>query len=229
MTRYELILRVEHDCPYTTFSQSIPGAVTMHWCSNDRDVLEISTPAETSKEKLQYEIERLVHSLHARMLRTVEVSSNLRIVVYHHKFSSMRQNINGIIESSNCVEIQPTTYRDGGEWYRIISFNDEDVRSLYDGLSKVAKVKTVSQDVLPDSSIKGSVMIPRSSILGKLTKKQQNALRSAIDLGYFDIPPRTSTETMAEKYGVARTTFEEHLRKAEEKILKSLLPYLEMR
>lgn len=228
MTRYELILRIEHDCPYTLFSQTIPGAVTMHWCSTDRDVLEIATPIETKKEKLESEIDHLVNRLHAKIIRRVEVNPDLHIIVYHHRFSSMKQNINEIIENSNCVEIQPTTYRDGSEWYRIVAFSDVDVRSLHEALSKIASVKTISQDSLPDSSIRGSVMIPSSTLIGKLTKKQQDALRSSIALGYFDIPSRTSTEIMAERYGVARTTFEEHLRKAEEKILKSLLPYLEM-
>ena len=228
MTRYELTLRIEHDCPYTKFSQKIPKAVTTHWCSNDKDVLEISTPSEVTPEQLEMEVALLVRRLGAKIIRNIAISSNLRIIVYRHRFSSMKQNVNEVIERCNCVEIQPTTYREVSEWYRIVGFSDVDVRALHEILSKFATVKTISQDVHPDSSIKNSVMIPSSSLLGKLTKKQQNALRSAVALGYFDIPPRTGTESMAEKYGVARTTFEEHLRKAEEKILKSLLPYLEM-
>jgi predicted DNA binding protein len=228
MVRYELTLRLEHDCPYTKFSESIPKAVTMHWCNNDKDVLEISTPPEITQENLERRIGKLVRDLNAKIVRNVAINSNLQIMVYLHRSSSMKQNVNAIIERCNCVEIQPTIYRDGSEWYRIIAFSDADVHALYDILSKFAKVRTVAQDVRPDSSIKSLVMIPSSALLGKLTKKQQNALRSALALGYFDIPPRTSTEFMAEQYGVARTTFEEHLRKAEEKILKSLLPYLEM-
>jgi predicted DNA binding protein len=228
MTRYELVLRVEHDCPYTNFSKGIPRAVTTHWCSNDKDVLEISTPPEINQEHLDREVTKLVDGLGAKVIREVTINQNLRIIVYNHRFSSMKQNVNEIIERCNSVEIQPTTYRDGSEWYRVVAFSDVDVRALYEILAKFANVKTISQAVFPDSSIKSSIMISSSSLLGKLTKKQQNALTSAIALGYFDIPPRTSTESMAEKYGVARTTFEEHLRKAEEKILKSLLPYLEM-
>jgi predicted DNA binding protein len=228
LVRYELALRLEHDCPYTKFSQSMPKAVTMHWCNNDKDVLEISTPSEITRENLESRIEKLTKDLSAKIVRNVAISENLRIMVYLHRSSSMKQNVNAIIERCNCIEIQPTVYREGSEWYRIIAFSDADVRELHQILSKFAKVRTVSQSSLPDSSIKSSVMIPSSGVLGNLTKKQQNALRSALTLGYFDIPPRTSTQFMAEQYGVARTTFEEHLRKAEEKILKSLLPYLEM-
>jgi predicted DNA binding protein len=228
MTRYEMTLRVEHDCPYTRFSQNIPNAVTTHWCSNDKDVLEISTPPEVSASQLEKQVAALVSNLGAKIIRNIPINLNRRIIVYNHRFSSMRQNVNEIIERCNCVEIQPTTYREGSEWYRIVAFSDVDVLALYEILSKIANVRTISQDVHPDSSIKSSIMISSTSLLGKLTKKQQNALTSAVAMGYFDIPPRTSTESMAEKYGIARTTFEEHLRKAEEKILKSLLPYLEM-
>ena len=228
MTRYELVLRVEHDCPYTDFSKSLPKAVTTHWCNNDKDVLEISTSSEIKQELLDKQISKLVEGLGAKIIRDVAINPNLRIIVYKHRFSSMKQNVNEVIERCNSVEIQPTTYREGSEWYRVVSFSDVDVHALYDILSGFASVKTISQNVYPDSSIKSSIMISSSSLLGKLTKKQQNALTSAIALGYFDIPPRTSTEAMAQNYGVARTTFEEHLRKAQEKILKSLLPYLEM-
>jgi predicted DNA binding protein len=200
----------------------------MHWCSNAKDVLEISTPSEIIPTRLNKHISELVDRLGAKIKRDISISSNRRIVVYNHNFSSMKQNVNAVIERCNCVEIQPTTYRDGSEWYRVIAFSEIDVMALYEVLTGFASVRTVSQEVHPDASIKDSIMISSSSLLGKLTKKQQNALTSAISLGYFDIPPRTNTESMAEKYGIARTTFEEHLRKAEGKILKSLLPYLEM-
>lgn len=222
------MLRVEHDCPYTRFSQSMPKAVTMHWCSNDKDVIEISRPDDVAPDDFERELDLLVQRLNAKVIRSVSTGPNVRILVYRHRASSMKQNINEVIERCNCVEIQPTTYREGSEWYRVIAFSDVDVRALYEILSGFAKVTTASQEVHPDSSIKKSVMIASSSILGKLTKKQQDALRTALALGYFDIPPRTSTQSMADHYTVARTTFEEHLRKAEEKVLKSLLPYLEM-
>ena len=166
MTRYELTLRVEHDCPYTKFSQKIPKAVTMHWCSNAKDVLEVSTPPEIPPEQLDKEVALLVRRLDAKIIRNIAISSNLRIIVYNHRSSSMRQNVNAAIERCNCIEIQPTTYREGSEWYRIVAFSDVDVRALYEILSTFANVKTTSQDVYPDSSIKSSVMIPSCSLLG---------------------------------------------------------------
>lgn len=200
----------------------------MHWCSYDKDVLEISSPSDIAKQNLEKAQSHLASELHAKVIRKVSVNPNHQIIVYRHKFSSMQENVNAIIERFNCIEIQPTIYKEGAEWYRIVAFSNRDVRSLYAALSKFANVKTVSQDVQDDSSIKRSVFVSSSYLLSKLTEKQRKALRTAITLGYFDIPPRISTKSMAEKYGIARTTFEECVRKAEDKILKALLPYLEM-
>jgi predicted DNA binding protein len=228
MTKYDLTLSVEHNCPYTRFSKSLPDLITMHWCNNDKDVLEISSPGENSQMEIERGLKRLVRDLNAKITRSIPVDSNHKIVVYNHKASSMKENVNAEIERCNCVEVQPTIYRSGSEWYRIIAFDDQDVRALYKALSKFATVRTVSQEAQSDSSIKESLLIPSSALLGRLTKKQTDALRSSIAMGYFDVPARTTTSFIAEKQGIGRTTFEEHVRKAEGKILKSLLPYLEM-
>jgi predicted DNA binding protein len=228
MTRYELELRVEHDCPYTRFSKQLPNAITMHWCNNDKDVLEISTPEDIPEKTIEKELDELEHDLRAQLIRKVVVDPMNRILVYRHKSSSLKENVNAIIEQCNSVEIQPTVYRGGSEWYRIICFNGEDLQTLYSRLASFANVKTVSKEVYPDSSIKNNIMIRSSTLLGKLTRKQEIALRTALALGYFDIPSRTTSEFLAHEIGVSRSTFEEHLRKAEGKILKSVLPYLEM-
>ena len=53
-----------------------------------------------------------------------------------------------------------------------------------------------------------------------LTKKQLEALHRALKDGYFDVPKRTSLLELSEKMKVSKTTFLEHLKKAEKKVLK---------
>lgn len=49
--------------------------------------------------------------------------------------------------------------------------------------------------------------------------RQLEALRLAVDNGYYEQPRGTSIEELATQTTVARATFEEHLRKAENKLI----------
>ena len=57
------------------------------------------------------------------------------------------------------------------------------------------------------------------NILPKLTKKQDKAVYSAINEGYYEYPRKIDVKNLASKAGVSFSTFQEHLRKAENKLI----------
>ncbi|MGH9921025.1 MAG: helix-turn-helix domain-containing protein, partial [Nitrososphaerales archaeon] len=61
------------------------------------------------------------------------------------------------------------------------------------------------------------------------TSRQAQALVFALESGYYQVPKRVTTEEMATKLRIPRTTYEEHLRKAEGKVLRSIAPYISMK
>jgi len=62
--------------------------------------------------------------------------------------------------------------------------------------------------------------ITQSSLLSNLTERQREALNLALREGYFKTPRETNAHLLAEKMGIKHTTFLQHLRRAQEKILK---------
>jgi predicted DNA binding protein len=50
-----------------------------------------------------------------------------------------------------------------------------------------------------------------------------------VENGYYQVPKKVTTEEMASKLRLPRTTYEEHLRKAEGKVLRSMAPYISMK
>jgi predicted DNA binding protein len=61
----------------------------------------------------------------------------------------------------------------------------------------------------------------------ELTDKQYNAFKLASEQGYYEFPRKTNLHKLAELAKISRPTFEEHLRKAEIKLLrfmKELIP-----
>ncbi len=62
-----------------------------------------------------------------------------------------------------------------------------------------------------------------TSPLGSLTEKQRNVLDSAFEQGYYSLPRRTSSQALAKKLGMRSSTLIEHRRKAEYRLLASIL------
>ncbi|MCW3995981.1 MAG: helix-turn-helix domain-containing protein [Candidatus Bathyarchaeota archaeon] len=61
------------------------------------------------------------------------------------------------------------------------------------------------------------------SPLSQLTEKQQIVLLNAYKMGYYDIPRKVGTEEIAKKLGIVDSTLVEHLRKAEQRIIKQII------
>jgi predicted DNA binding protein len=62
-----------------------------------------------------------------------------------------------------------------------------------------------------------------SSLLGLLTGKQRAALSAAFELGYYDIPRKTSSDELAMRLGMSNPAFVAHRRKAEKRLLAEIL------
>jgi len=61
------------------------------------------------------------------------------------------------------------------------------------------------------------------SALSALTVKQRQVLVTAYGLGYYDVPRRISSEDMAKLLKIDKSTMAEHLRKAERRVIKSVV------
>ncbi len=58
--------------------------------------------------------------------------------------------------------------------------------------------------------------------ISKLTERQREVFEAAIDAGYYDIPRKVTQEDLAGEFDVTVSTIDEHLRKAEAKLLSAL-------
>src|SRR2546422_1120801 len=60
--------------------------------------------------------------------------------------------------------------------------------------------------------------------LPKLTEKQARALLAAYEAGYYEFPRNATTEQVSLSLGIARSTFEQHLNRAEHHVVRAMLP-----
>jgi HTH DNA binding domain len=68
-----------------------------------------------------------------------------------------------------------------------------------------------------------SVDAKGESLLSKLTSRQRQMLLTAYALGYYDVPRRISSDDLARHLNVDKSTTVEHLRKAERKLIGSII------
>lgn len=72
------------------------------------------------------------------------------------------------------------------------------------------------------------MLAPVDSLFDDLTDRQLAALRLALDAGYYEQPRGSSIRDLADRTSVSRSTFEEHLRKAENKLVSGAGQFLRL-
>jgi len=191
--------------------------------------MEISYKDLRSFQNVQEDLDLYMKELGTKVVRKELSSSNVQLVVHSCNCDRLPTNVSSLFSKYNCVEMQPCVYRDGWEWYRFLAFSQRDIKALFDELSKVGKAEVVSRVSREGSTVRESVVVSVANLFGGLTRKQLEAIVVALRNDYYRVPKRVTTDEIAERLGVPRTTYEEHLRKAEGKVLRAVAPYLELK
>ncbi|WP_117594359.1 helix-turn-helix domain-containing protein [Haloprofundus halophilus] len=212
MSLYEASIRVEHECPYRKISERHPDLTIREWPLSDCQVLEISSETTPTDELLE-EIGQIGTVLHES-----EDDSGYHVVT-QSCLCSLEESIIDRFEEHNCLYQSPTIYRQGWEHYTVVAFDSEDIRDLLGDLRADREIELLSKTSISETQIPHSMLAPANQLFENLTDRQLAALQLALESGYYEQPRKTSLRELAGKTAVARSTYEEHLRKAENKLL----------
>jgi len=122
----------------------------------------------------------------------------------------------------------PTIFHQGWEHYKIVSTSPTTEKKLFQDLQRVGDFEILSKTRILNTGIGGAMRISTLSLFSRLTDKQLRALLTAYELGYYRTPREKTTEELAKSFHLTRPTFEEHLRKAENKIIASVAQHLRL-
>ena len=114
------------------------------------------------------------------------------------------------------IQIDPTLIqKDGTYVWTVGSWDREEILKLFEEAKRTfgAELVKIKQENVEDISLFG--------VSPHLTSQQKTAVELAINRGYYDYPRKVRLEELAKMMKVSYSTFQEHLRKAEQK----LLPY----
>ncbi|MFT4884021.1 MAG: putative DNA binding protein [Natronomonas sp.] len=221
MSLYEASFRVKHECPYREISERYPDLTIREWYLSDCQVIEVTSP-EAPTEELLDEIDDLGTILHESA-----DESGLHVVT-QSCLCSLEDSIIERFEEYNALYQPPTIHRQGWEHYTVIAFDEGDVRDLLHDLETDRDIEVLSKTAITEQQIPHSMLAPVDQLFETVTDRQLAALRLALESGYYEQPRKTSLRDLAKKTNVARSTYEEHLRKAENKLLTNAGQFLRL-
>lgn len=131
--------------------------------------------------------------------------------------------VDPVLADHGCLLLEPIVYADGARRIRVLALSGTALSGAYRDLRSRFAVTVESKRELDAVADPRALEAPGTPAppLG-LSPRQREALQIAHREGYFEIPRETTTAAIAAEMGVDRRTAEEHLRKAERKVVDAV-------
>ncbi len=200
----------------------------VEWCNNQIHVMEVDCPDIETFTRIEPDLKELLLWKGGKVLKKNFLEGNLQLIVKTCRCGKISPNVSDVIGRNSGLLMPPEVYFGGWEEYRVVGFRDNDYKRMFEELSQLGPLQIMQKKVIQEKSMRDAFVLSVSSVFSELTEKQTNSLLAAIEYGYYQVPKKMTAEQIAGKHKVPRTTFEEHLRKAESKVLRAMAPYVRM-
>jgi predicted DNA binding protein len=117
------------------------------------------------------------------------------------------------VADSSVIVVPPVRYREDGTVSVSLFGPDAELQAAVEAVPDPIDVTVESV---------GGLGAAAATVETRLTERQREAVRAAVELGYYDVPREAGHEDVAAAIGCAPSTAAEHLRKAESTVLSSL-------
>jgi predicted DNA binding protein len=222
MTLFEVVFKITHDCPFCNLSKKYPNLKMYDWCNREHDVFELVLDKQEDYPAILKELSKYAFV-------TAESCSVGNVHLVTRSCACDKEgSITYIIDGFNVLHVSPVVYEKGWEYYRIVAFRERDVKELLQKFEEKGLEFEVIRRVPFDGFIASSLTLTADALFSDLTAKQVDALLTAYNYGYYQLPRKADVKTIASSRHIPRTTFQEHLKKAENKLLISLAPYVQL-
>ncbi|MCR4327051.1 MAG: helix-turn-helix domain-containing protein [Nanoarchaeota archaeon] len=139
------------------------------------------------------------------------------LITSHTSTRELKKQIN-VFYNKEIIHYKPVIFhKNGWEEWEIASINREPIEKLIKVVEEIYELKLLS---FKKEKIKTfSFFTPTLD----LTRKQENSIRLALENGYYRYPRKTSLDKLSKIAKLSFSTFQAHVRKAENKIISSII------
>ncbi|HUI38364.1 MAG TPA: helix-turn-helix domain-containing protein [Thermoplasmata archaeon] len=215
--------RVHHPCPYCDVSEKFPRSLLLLWCDNRRDIFLVSSP---DRAELRRVVGVLRASFRARPL--LEDGTDALVTVPDFEWPDP-PSVTGLARRTGVWVLHPVVYFDGTETYRIVAATKRELNRFVGRVRRLGDVEILS--VSGRAELRTIRDLPTASVhfFEGLTDRQARCLVAAFEGGLFDVPTRTGWGEVADRERLSRSTFGEHLRKGQYRIMANSFASLKAR
>ncbi|MFX0184246.1 MAG: helix-turn-helix domain-containing protein [Candidatus Hodarchaeota archaeon] len=137
-------------------------------------------------------------------------------------------SLSQILDRYDCLELPPVRYLYGRLIINLIVTSESPIKIVEDLQNEDPDVKVKVLKLAPIKKLDNPypLYLPLDNLKQQITKRQLEALTIASNRGYYEIPRGAFLETLAHEMSIKRRTYEDHLRRAEKKIMDFIIPTL---
>lgn len=223
VTYVDARVRIRHPCPYCDLSAAFPEVSMASWCNQANDLLQIAVP---EPEQLG-PVLAAVREAFGSQLVTCDAGSALTIIraCRWDQFPS----VTAVADRCNVWLIPPITYFGGWEMHRILAPSPAAFTEFARGVRKIGEIEVLSSRTRERFDVVRDLGVLPVHLFDGLTEKQIQVLLSACENGLLEVPSRARIGDVARKEGISRSTYSEHLRKAQWRLSRNVYPLLRLR
>lgn len=240
----EIRFKARHSCPFLEFAKTFDREV-YGYCSREFDLILILGEVDDEHVALGH---KFFPNFDAWQITKVGKDSKMTYLRFpceceDYYRGAPEGSITTQIEKAGGMLNYPIIYKDGWEHHKVIcltptdesevikvieNLKKENLEELLEDSDEVDKPNSYIQSItdLGEHGLFKSMMVSVLDLIGDVTERQADVLISAYQNGYYDIPRRIRTQDIADQLGISRYGVEKVLRTAENKVIKSLIPYL---
>ncbi|MFW9933350.1 MAG: helix-turn-helix domain-containing protein [Candidatus Thorarchaeota archaeon] len=222
MSLFEVVLRANYDNPLGRITSSNPSLRMYQWCNDTHDVIELVMQKKEDYDTIRTDFSKAVH-----VVDEIHNGDNVHVITRMCACGGPGTVIE-YLSGPDILVIPPIAYENGWEYFRLIGFRHETIKNLLTTLRKESFNVEILRKAPFDGYIASSLTLTTDALFSGLTDKQMDALLTAYRYGYFRFPRGADLQTIASKTDAGRTTFLEHLKKAENKLINALVPHLQL-
>ncbi len=223
MPLFEILFRATYNGGDCGLSRKFPSLKMFFWCNKEHDVIEMMLDNPSEYALFIKEVPKP-----DGMIEESSLDQSFHIITKKCTCMSATMSIPRLIGDLNILHVSPSMMEKGWEYHRIIAFGHEDLEELMRRLEDAGFIVEILRKAPLSGFIASSMTINAGVLFSSLTDKQIDALLTAHRNGYYKLPRNADVKTIAAKRHVPRTTFSEHLMKAENKLVTALIPYVQL-
>jgi len=222
MTLFDIKFKLSFNDAYSMLTRKFRSLKVFFWCNNVYDVFEFFVDDPKDYQAIK---EELTDS--STLIEEASDENRFRLVIKNCSCYSEDNSVDNIVGDLNVLLLSPVIIENGWEEHHAIVFDHKDFEELMERFEEKGHIVKVVRKVSFGGTISSLNPLTRSSLFSALTEKQADALLTAYHNGYYQLPRKADVKAIAAKHKIPRTTFQDHLRKAECKVISTLIPQIQ--